>query len=148
MYRHILIATDGSELADKGVTQGANLANELGAKVTLVTVTEEWSPVAMAQQVERGVQNALEIFEQAAAKEAAAVLDHASVTVDGQGVPFETLHIAGQHPAEGILEAAKDVGCDLIVMASHGRRGIRRVLLGSQAAEVLAHTHVPVLIIR
>lgn len=148
MYKHILIATDGSELADKGVAHGASLAKSLGARVTLVTVTEAWSAIAMAEQVERGVQNALEAFEQAAAKEAAAILRRASGILETEGVSFETLHIAGQHPAEGILKAAKDAGSDLIVMASHGRRGVRRVLLGSQTAEVLAHTHVPVLVIR
>ncbi len=148
MYAHILIATDGSELADKGLAHGAALAKTIGAKVTIVTVTELWSPLGMAEQTERGVQNALAAFEETTRKDAEAILERASRTVEAHGIAADTLHVPDQYPAEGIIEAAKDRGCDLIVMASHGRRGVRRLILGSQAAEVLAHTHVPVLIVR
>lgn len=148
MYKHILIATDGSELADKGVAHGLGLAAAVGAAVTIVTVTEDWSPTLMASEVQAGRTDVIERYEKSVEQRAHAILGAASKSAEGRGVAVDTLHIKDSHPAEGILEAAKETGCDLIVMASHGRRGVRRLFLGSQASEVLAHTGVPVLVVR
>lgn len=148
MYKHILIATDGSALAAKGIAHGVDLAESVGAAVTIVTVTEDWSPTAMAIEARAGAVHAFKDFEISANETARTILDKAAGSVAGRGISLETLHISNSHPAEGILQAAKDIGCDLIVMASHGRRGVRRLFLGSQASEVLAHTDVPVLIVR
>jgi nucleotide-binding universal stress UspA family protein len=83
-----------------------------------------------------------------AAENAGKVLASAKAIAEKDGVACRTLHIKDQHPSEGIIQAAKDQGCDLIVMASHGRRGLSRLILGSQAYEVVTHSAVPVLIIR
>ncbi len=149
MYKSILIATDGSELADKGVDQGLTLAKQLGSKVLFVSVTEllpsygivvaaEWasSPAAFQEYREAITQAAAELLAKAKAK---------AESVD---VPAEVLHIENQSPAQGIIEAAKHKQCDLIVIASHGRRGVNKLLLGSQAAEMLSLRAVPVLVIK
>jgi nucleotide-binding universal stress UspA family protein len=148
MYKHILIATDGSDLAAKAMQQGLQLAKALNAKATAVAVTESWNAMEIARQVESRVENPVERYEQGAAAWATKVLSAAATTASGQGVPLKTVHIKDSEPAEGILEAAKSNGCDLIVMASHGRRGVAKLLLGSQAVKVLTHGTVPVLICR
>ena len=144
MYKHLLIATDGSELAGKAVATGLKLAKALGTKVTAVTVTEAWAAMVPG---EGAFVFPVEEYERAAAQNAARVLADVAAQAQKLGVACETVHVT-EFPAEGILLTAKDKGCDLIVMASHGRRGISRVLLGSQAVRVLTHSTVPVLICR
>jgi len=148
MYRHILIATDGSELAEKAVKQGIALAKNLSAPVSVVTVTEKWSAFDMAREARQGGQSPITRYEEMAATAARNVLERAAQMAKSQNVPCELVHVQDQHPAEGIIATAKDKGCDLIVMASHGRRGLDRILLGSQANEVLTHSKVPALIVR
>lgn len=148
MYKHILIATDGSELAARGLAHGGQLAKSLGALVTVVTVTEPWSALEMATLAQHGNQNIIKEFETASSQTANRILEAGASLVEGYGVTVETVHVMESHPAEGIIQSATDNGCDLIVMASHGRRGLGRLFLGSQAAEVLSHSKIPVLIIR
>jgi nucleotide-binding universal stress UspA family protein len=148
MYKHLLIAVDGSVLADKALSAGLKLAKALAAKVTVVTVTEQWDPLVMAAMAERGIPNPVADFDERAAEMAAVILAKARAVADQAGVAVETLHVKDRHPSEGIIEAAKQKACDLIVMASHGRRGISRALLGSQANQVVTHSPVPVLIYR
>ena len=148
MYKNILIATDGSELAAKAMQQGLQLAKALKAQATAVAVTESWNAMEIARQVESRVENPVERYEKGAAEWAAKVLAGAQTTANSLGTPLKTVHIKDSEPAEGILEAAKSNGCDLIVMASHGRRGVAKLLLGSQAVKVLTHGKVPVLICR
>jgi nucleotide-binding universal stress UspA family protein len=148
MYKHILVATDGSELATRALAHGIDLANAHKARLTVVTVTEPWSSFDLGRDARRGVQNPIADFEGAAAAAAKRVLGGAEQTAKAQGVACEVVHVQDRHPAEGIIEAAQEKGCDLIVMASHGRRGIGRLLLGSQAYEVLTHSKVPALIVR
>ena len=143
MYTHILIATDGSELAEKAVKQGLDLARRLKATVTAVTVTEPW-PAAVAYGVMQT--NAVADYEQAAAQGAGRILAAVAQSAAGTGVACNTVHVADQYPAEGIIEQARAKGCDLIVMASHGRRGIAKLALGSKATRGLAHATTPVLI--
>jgi nucleotide-binding universal stress UspA family protein len=148
MYKHILIATDGSELAGRALDHGLELAKASKAQVTIVTVTEAWSSFELAREARHGSQNPIAQFEQAAAAAAHRILDAAAAAAKAQGVACNTVHVQDQHPAEGIIATARDKGCDLIVMASHGRRGIGRMLLGSQAYEVLTHCKVPALVVR
>jgi nucleotide-binding universal stress UspA family protein len=145
MYKHILIATDGSELAHKAVEQGFAIAKALGAKVTVVTVTEPWTAVVPG---EMGMAFPIDEYEKGAAENAGNILDIVKREAATAGVACETVHMADQFPADGIIATAKDKGCDLIVMASHGRRGISRLLLGSQANQVVVHSTVPVLVVR
>jgi nucleotide-binding universal stress UspA family protein len=158
MYQCILIATDGSDLADKAVAHGIALAKELKVPICVVTVTEAWSASwwlataanadELARMTRTGDTNPIARYEEMATAAAANILGKAEQLAKAQGVACETLHVQDQHPAEGIIAAAKDKGCDLIVMASHGRRGLNRLLLGSQAYEVLTHSKVPALIVR
>jgi nucleotide-binding universal stress UspA family protein len=148
MFEHILIATDGSELAGRAVAQGLALAKATGAKVTAVTVTEPWDALTMAALAERQPGNPVADYDARTAAAANRILWSVGEAAKKQGVPCATVYVKDQHPAEGIIETARTQGCDLIVMASHGRRGLARLLLGSQAAKVVALSPVPVLICR
>jgi nucleotide-binding universal stress UspA family protein len=145
MYKHILIATDGSELAAKAVTTGLALARQLGAKVTVLTATEPLSSLMMGETAAFAFP--LDDYEKAAKESAAGILAPVGETAKSMGVACETVHVP-DFPAEAIIETAKAKGCDLIVMSSHGRRGLARVLLGSQAVRVLTLSTVPVMICR
>src|SRR5262245_37122560 len=144
MYKHILIATDGSELAGRGVSAGLALAKVLDARVTVVTVTEPWSAMMIG---ESALMFPIGDYEKAAAENATRILASTASAAKDAGVAYETVHVS-DFPAEGIIAAAKDKGCDLIVMASHGRRGLSKLILGSQATRVLALSTVPVLVCR
>ncbi len=148
MYRNILIATDGSELASKAVDHGVMLAKKIGASVIFVTVTEIWSAVEMIADTARGIPNSVEKYEEMAAKSAQNVLAAAKIVARDAGIECDTLHVSDHFPAQGIIETADEKGCDLIVMASHGRRGLNRLMLGSQTAKVQVNSKVPVLVLR
>jgi nucleotide-binding universal stress UspA family protein len=148
MYRHILAATDGSDSANKAVRHAAALAKATGARLTIVNVTQMWSSLDVANAAEAGVKNPIGEYEAMAARSAEKVLAAAKALAATDGPACETLHVQDRAPAEGIIAAAKDKGCDLIVMATHGRRGLGRLLLGSQAVEVLTTSKVPVLVVR
>ena len=148
MYRHILIATDGSSLATRAAKQGLALAKALGARVTAVTVTELWSASEMAAKAARGEKHPTDDYEAKASAAAEKVLAEIREAAETEGVRCETLHVADERPADGIVRACEQHGCDLIVMSSHGRRGLERLVLGSQATEVVATSKVPVLICR
>jgi nucleotide-binding universal stress UspA family protein len=142
MYKHILIATDGSELAEKAVNTGLTLAKVLGARATAVTVSEPW---AAARTNDASVVFPFDAYETAAAEAASKIFASVRKLAKQLDVECATIHVK-EHTAEGILQAGKNRGCDLIVMASHGRRGLSRLLLGSQATRVLTHSSTPVLI--
>ncbi|WP_404404300.1 universal stress protein [Pelagibacterium halotolerans] len=144
MYKHILIATDGSELADKGLQQGLSLAKAVGAKALIVSITDVWSSGMIAAASPATIAD----YEAAMNASVEQILKDAAVAAKDAGVPYETKHIQNRYPADAIVETAQDMGCDLIVMSSHGRRGIRKMLLGSQTSEVLASTTMPVLVVR
>lgn len=144
MYKHILIATDGSELAGRAVTAGLALARECKARVTAVTATEPWSAMVSG---EPALVFPIEDYEKAAAEHARGILSAVSSAAKDAGVECETVHV-NDLAAEVIVETAKARGCDLIVMASHGRRGLSKLLLGSQTTRVLTLTTVPVLVCR
>jgi nucleotide-binding universal stress UspA family protein len=145
MYKHILIATDGSDLAGKAVNAGLQLAKILNAKVTAVTVTEPWTAYITG---EGPIAFPIDEYEKSAAENATRTLAAVDDLAKKLAVACKRIHVKDQYPADGILDAAKSHGCDLIVMASHGRRGLGRLLLGSAAVSVLTHSTVPVLICR
>ncbi len=145
MFTHILIATDGSDLAGKAVATGLELAGHIKCKVTVVTATEPWSAMMLGEPA--ALAFPIEEYEQAVAERAGRILAAVKDLAEKQDIPCATVHVK-EFPAEGIIDTAKSKGCDLIVMASHGRRGVARVLLGSQAARVLTLSSVPVLICR
>lgn len=145
MYKNILIATDGSELAQKAVNHGLALAKALGAKVSAIMVTEPWTAVAAGEAM---LAFPVEQYESDAAASAKRCLDAVKLAARSADIPCETRHIPDRFPAEGITAYAKDTNCDLIVMASHGRRGLGRLLMGSQTLNVLTYSTVPVLVCR
>lgn len=149
MYRHILISTDGSEIAQKGVDHGLALAAGLGAKVTILTVTERF-PFGGIVPGAGWVPSDAEIagFDKTQKENAQKILTAAREAADKAGVTAETVHVADGWPSEAILDTAKAQGCDLVVMSSHGRRGLNRLLLGSQTSEVLSYGTLPVLVVR
>ena len=148
MYKKILIATDGSKFAEAAVIHGIELAKQLGSKPVIVTVTETWSAHQLAEKVKKGVSTAVQDYINSMKEMAQDILKDAKKVADAAGVDCETVHISDRFPAEGIIDAAEREGCDLIVMASHGRRGLGRMLMGSQTAEVLGFSKIPVLVLR
>lgn len=146
MYKQILIATDGSDVARKGVDHGLSLAKSVGAKATIVMVTERW-PVYAGPDWIPGPTEMAE-YEARQKEAATTVLADVKAAADRLGVAAETIHVPEAQPAEAIIATANERHCDLIVMASHGRRGLRRLLLGSQTSEVLVSSPVPVLVVR
>jgi nucleotide-binding universal stress UspA family protein len=145
MFKHILIASDGSELAERAAAQGIDLARLLGAKLTAVTVTEPWTAVVTG---EAALVFPYDEYEKSAARNAEQILSRVVEMAQKANLACGSAHITDQFPAEGIVAACKDHGCDLIVMASHGRRGLAKLFLGSQATKVLTLSAVPVLICR
>lgn len=144
MFKNILIATDGSELAEKAVQQGLAVAKDMKAKATVVRATPVprmfvtegvvvETPPEVREQVVRAVSEQFARIE----KEAKAA-----------NVPCETLHVENDIPSQAILDAAKQKGCDLIVMASHGRTGFSAAILGSETQKVLAQSSIPILVCR
>ena len=145
MYKNIMIATDGSELAQKAVGQGLMLARALDAKVVVVMITEPWRSIV---SVEMMASFPIDQYEKSAAEAAASILGTVPEIARKVGIACDTLHVKDADPAEGIVATAKKLGSDLIVMASHGRRGLSRMVLGSQANKVVALSSVPVLVCR
>jgi nucleotide-binding universal stress UspA family protein len=148
MYNHILIATDGSDLAGKAIAQGLALAKQIKARVTIVTATADWSVSEMADLAERGATEPVQEYERKAATLAEKVLAKAADAAKAADVAATTHHAKDKAPADGIVETARAKGCDLIVMSSHGRGGIGRMLLGSVASKVVMLSPIPVLVCR
>jgi nucleotide-binding universal stress UspA family protein len=148
MYEHILIAVDGSELADRGARHGLALAKQLGAKATILTVTEPLSPVAMEAAIAGGVRDPLVSYDMQMDEHVRKITGVVASHAKELGVDIDLARETDDSAADAILRVAQLKNCDLIVMASHGRRGLNKLLLGSQTASVLAHTTLPVLVIR
>lgn len=145
MYKHLLVAIDGSELARNALEQGIDLAKALNAKVTIVTVTEPWNASTVGDGM---VIFPIEEYETKITQWALETLSNAAMVAADATMACETIHVKKFYPADGIIETAEQKQCDLIVMGSHGRRGLTRLLLGSQANHVVTHSTKPVLICR
>lgn len=147
MYTHILISTDGSKLAQRGVDHGLSLAMQLGSKVTVVVVTEPLPILAIGGGEWAPWPGDLKGYETSQAEFAEGLLSAIKASARKMGLEVNTAHVPNSHPASAIVDIAQKLGCNLIVMASHGWRGIKKVLLGSQTSEVLATATVPVLVV-
>jgi nucleotide-binding universal stress UspA family protein len=150
MYANILLSTDGSDLARNGVKHGIALAKALNAKVTVITVTDPLPVHSLSGNASGWIPSPEDVdrFNAAGKEHARKVLEEAGAMAEQIGISAELLHVPDAHPATAIIETAKSRGCDLIVMASHGRRGLRKLFLGSQTSEVLADGSLPVLVLR
>lgn len=149
MYARILIATDGSDLADRALDHTLQLAKLAGSEVTIVTVTEPATIVGGGYaSIGGGVIDPIPELIAAQEKAAREMLERAAKRAADQGVTAKTVLVDNSFAAEGIVATANQIGAELIVMGSHGRRGLNRLLLGSQTNNVLAHTKIPVLVTR
>jgi nucleotide-binding universal stress UspA family protein len=145
MYKHILIPTDGSDLADKAVEQGIMLAKLTGADLTLLRVTAPPAPLVVEGVVVAYPQE--EVQKQVKAR-VEAHLGGLADKAKAAGVKVVQRQAEHDHPWKAIVDTAKDIGASLIVMSSHGRRGLSALVIGSETQKVLTHTDVPVLVCR
>lgn len=146
MFKHILLPTDGSELAAKAIKSGVKFAKVLGARVTGFFAAPDLRLVAYGEWV--GELMAPVDYEKATKEQAKNYLEAVEKEAKAAGVPCEVFHTIHDSPYQAIIEAAQGKGCDLIFMASHGRRGIAGILLGSETHKVLTHSKIPVLVYR
>ena len=147
MYKHILVPTDGSKLSLKAARQALELAKSVGAKITAFYAMPDYSSTYYGDGHVVRVPTR-ESQEELAQKQARDYLSTIEVEAEVEKVPCETYYTISDSPYVAIIEAAKKKKCDLIVMASHGRRGISALVLGSEAHKLLVHSKIPVLICR
>jgi nucleotide-binding universal stress UspA family protein len=145
MYKHILVPTDGSEFSKQAVNYGVALAKSTNAKLTGITVTARFHIFVVEPDMITDTPESYKArMSTVAAKRLAYVKDAAAAA----GVSCEVVHTHHEHPYQAIIDTATNRGCDLIVMASHGRRGISAIVLGSETVKVLTHSTIPVLVYR
>ena len=146
MYKHILIPVDGSPVSNKAAKAGIALAKSLGAKITAYTAIEPMQPIyAEGYAFDEKLLDAIESSARNAAKKR---VDAVTKIALAARVPCTTLVTHGDTTYEGIIHAAKKQKCDLIFMASHGRSGLAKLVMGSVTQKVLTHTHLPVVVYR
>ena len=147
VYKHILLPTDGSALSKRAIEGGIRLAKSVGARVTAVHVTPKVAATALEQWArgESGRRSRLAAIFDGQAKQYVAEI---AAAAERAGVPCGCVRVRGESPHEEILKTAANRGCDLIYMASHGKRGTSALLLGSETAKVLTHSPIPVLVHR
>jgi len=148
MYKHILVSTDGSKLSAKAVRTAAQLAKSLGAKLTGAYVIAPYATPMYSEAVAYAPPVTSQRYKELAAKEAKKALSAVQIEAQTAGVPCSTLSTTNEQPWRGIIRAAEAKKCDVIVMASHGRRGLVGLLLGSETNKVLTHSKIPVLVCR
>jgi nucleotide-binding universal stress UspA family protein len=148
MYRHILIAIDGSKASQRALTNGLDIAKAIGAKVTAMTVTEMWTSLDMPAKGQKRLRGPVDELAKAQRARAEELLAAAQSTADAAKVDCKTEHARDDQPAQAIVTTANARKCDLIIMGSRGNGGLGRLLLGSQVAKVLALTDKPVLVHR
>lgn len=147
MFQHILIPTDGSKLSNDAAQAGVRLAKALGARVTALFAAPPSTPIVYKAMLPVGYATPRE-HQQMTDRAAAAYLGAIEKAARAAGVRCETVTLTSDFPADAILATAKKRGCDLVVMGSHGRRGLKGALLGSETQKVLAEGRVPVLVYR
>ena len=147
MYKNLLIANDGSKLSEKALAHGISLAQTVGSAVTVFYAAPDYPMPAYADGVVYEPVTRKE-YAKLAAADAQKILGTAATKAEAAGVECNTAYAIAAAPWEAILAAAKKHKCDAIVMASHGRRGISAVLLGSETQKVLTHSKLPVIVVR
>jgi nucleotide-binding universal stress UspA family protein len=148
MFKHVLLPTDGSKLSERAVERGLDLAKYLDARVTAMHVIPEFRMMADESFVLPTSADLKKRYDKEAKSRAEKMLQKIRARAESAGVKCEGVAVMGDVPYEHIIDTAKKRKCDLIVMASHGRRGLSGLLLGSETAKVLTHSKVPVLVVR
>lgn len=144
MYRNILVPTDGSEITKHAVDTAIQLAKTVGAKLTVISAKEPFPYSAISEMQPVPPQEFFDAQERIASSR----IKLATEAAQAAGVAYDAFSVEALHPWEAITDTAKTQGCDLIVMASHGRRGVSALLLGSETQKVLTHCSVPVLVVK
>ena len=147
MYKRILVATDGSRLSAKAVAHAISLARAVGARLVALHASPDYGYVSVSEGSIRNAPPRKE-YEAAAARQAQQILDGVVKKAATAGIDCEPVHMLARAPWEAILDTARKSKADAIVMASHGRGGVTALLLGSETQKVLAHTKLPVTIVR
>jgi nucleotide-binding universal stress UspA family protein len=145
MFTHILLPTDGSDLSRAAIQKAVRLAQALRARITGISVVPEQQYYLYQTDITVQVKEETARQHRREATRRLAVIEKEAQQA---GVPCETISESGDHPYEVIVAAAAKRGCDLIVMASHGRRGVTGFLIGSETQKVLTHSRIPVLVVR
>ena len=148
MYTHILLPTDGSNLSAKAITETIRLAKAVGATVTAINVVPEYEVMISEGLVIPKTASYKKRFEAETQRRGQRILSEVRAEAARAGVACECVAVAGANPYEAIIKQAKRAKCDLIAMASHGRKGLSGILLGSETTAVLTHSTIPVLVIR
>jgi len=144
MFKRILVPTDGSDLSNKAIAAAIELARTLKASVVGMTTLEPYSYSNLSEYRPETLEDYEARMDKVGAERLAKLVEAAAQA----GVPVETASVKSFSPYEAIIDTAKAKGCDLIVMASHGRRGLNAVLLGSETQKVLTHSRIPVMVYR
>lgn len=144
MFKHILIPTDGTPLSDQAIAKGTAFAKEIGARATVLTVLIPF-PLVMANPGFAPIPDSVRQQYEASTRE---MLQRTKDSLKAKGLDCDVLQIQHESIHQGIIDTAKSENCDLIVMASHGRRGLSAVVLGSETLKVLTHSTIPVLVYR
>ena len=144
MFRKILVPTDGSELSVNAALRAVPLARLAGASITVLFVQDTYPYTGIGQANAAGLQ----AYMAAAREQGMAAVDRIRDAAAAEGVAIDTKVIENSQAAKGIVEAAQECGADLILMGSHGRSGLAKLMLGSVAAKVLALSPVPVLVVK
>jgi len=147
MYQRILVATDGSSLSKKAIASAISLAATCGATLVAVKVVPRYPQAYFEGGIPLSTQEIAKV-EQQWAEAAKTSLDGVAKTAGTKGVAVKPVVVKSDVVSDAIIATAKKHKADLIVMASHGRKGIKRLLLGSETQQVLTHSHIPVLVLR
>ena len=145
MFKHLLLPTDGSEASQAALLEGVRLAKAFNARITGISVVPEFHVLTFNTTM---IEETRDVFVAESRAQAHKYLTLLSKAADAAGVPCETEVVLSDHPYEAIVDASKAKGCDLILMASHGRRGVQALLIGSETQKVLTHSKIPVLVYR
>ena len=147
-FTHILFPTDGSEISDSAAATAISLARSLGAKVTALHVVPPYLPPLAEMGVGFTYAMTEDEYERATTTRAAEILGKVQDEAAGSGVACDTVTTVSSAPWDAIIKSARERGCDAIVMASHGRKGLAGLVLGSETTKVLTHSSIPVLVTR
>jgi len=148
MYKNILLPHDGSDLSEEAADHAIALAQSVGAKLTVMHVVAHRNLVLDEGVSSKLVQKLETDYENLAKKNAEGLLAKVAARAKAAGVACRCLVLVGDSPYREIIEKAGNLGCDLVVMASHGRRGLEGLLLGSETVKLLTHSRIPVLVVR
>ncbi len=145
MYKRILLPTDGSDASERAILAGVAFARSVGAEVVAMTATPEFHTFTTDPEM---LEQTREQYDAASSERARRLLDQVSAAARDAGVPCSAVAVSSDEPYEAIIASAREQLCDLIIMASHGYRGIKGLLLGSETQKVLVHSAIPVLVHR